>query len=173
MKILLAAMLVAAGPVAAQTTQPGYPKRVPAPGGEVVLPSAGSERAYDEYHYAPARRAGDYLYVSGVVIGRAPGEGNDDAAFRVQVRRGFQALQRILQAAGARFEDVVMVNSFHVWNGPDYPGEPLKQYRVFDEVRSEFIKAPYPAATAVGTTGLLPPGGIVEVQLIAYLPQKR
>jgi hypothetical protein len=37
----------------------------------------------------------------------------------------------------------------------------------------EFIKPPYPACTAVGTTGLLSDGGIVEVQLIARAPDAR
>ncbi|PAX08154.1 Rid family hydrolase [Sphingomonas lenta] len=171
MKAIAMAALLLAGPAAAQTA--AYPKRVPAPGGEVVIPSAGAERAYDEYHYAPARRAGDWLYVSGVVIGRAPGEGNDAAAFKLQVRRGFEALRRILAASGARFEDVVMVNSFHVWDGPDFKGTRLEQYQAYDAVKSEFMPAPHAAATAVGTTGLLAPGGIVEVQVIAYVPQKR
>lgn len=171
MKAIAMATLLLAGPAAAQTAE--YPKRVPAPGGEVVIPSAGAERAYDQYHYAPARRAGDWLYVSGVVIGRAPGEGNDAAAFKLQVRRGFEALRRILAASGARFEDVVMVNSFHVWDGPDFWGTRMEQYEAYDAVKSEFMPAPHAAATAVGTTGLLAPGGIVEVQVIAYVPQKR
>jgi enamine deaminase RidA (YjgF/YER057c/UK114 family) len=33
------------------------------------------------------------------------------------------------------------------------------------------VKSPYPAWTAVGTTGLLADGGIVEVQLIATVKQ--
>lgn len=171
MKAIAIAALLLAGPAAAQTA--AYPKRVPAPGGEVVIPSAGMERAYDQYHYAPARRAGDWLYVSGVVIGRASGEGNDAAAFKLQVRRGFETLRRILTASGARFEDVVMVNSFHVWDGPDFRGTRMEQYEAYDAVKSEFMPAPHAAATAVGTTGLLAPGGIVEVQVIAYVPQKR
>jgi enamine deaminase RidA (YjgF/YER057c/UK114 family) len=34
----------------------------------------------------------------------------------------------------------------------------------------EFIKAPYPAWTAVGTTSLLAPRGLVEVQMVARVP---
>ena len=40
-------------------------------------------------------------------------------------------------------------------------------YVDFEVVIGEFVKPPYPAWTAVGTTGLLGTGGIVEVQLIA------
>jgi enamine deaminase RidA (YjgF/YER057c/UK114 family) len=31
---------------------------------------------------------------------------------------------------------------------------------------------PHPAWAAVGTTGLLAPNGAVEIQMIAYVPQK-
>jgi enamine deaminase RidA (YjgF/YER057c/UK114 family) len=175
MRGLILAALALSGAAQAQTpVAPGtgdYPKRIPAPGGEVVLPSRGMERAYEEFHYAPARRAGDWVYVSGVVIGRGPGEGNDVPAFKLQLRRGFEALRRILAASGARFEEVVMVNSFHVWEGPDFTGTRMEQYQAFDAVKAEFMPAPHAAATAVGTTGLLAPGGIVEVQLIAYAPR--
>ena len=42
-----------------------------------------------------------------------------------------------------------------------------EQFDAFESVIGEFMQAPYPAWTAVGTTGLLSDGGIVEVQLIA------
>ena len=60
-----------------------------------------------------------------------------------------------------------MINSFHVWQGPNFNGTRDQQFAAFEEVIGEFMKAPYPAWTAVGTTGLLGDGGIVEVQLIA------
>ena len=39
-----------------------------------------------------------------------------------------------------------------------------------DSVR-EFLSEPWPAWTAVGTTGLLAPGGIDEIQMIAHAPE--
>ncbi len=76
-------------------------------------------------------------------------------------------MKAILDASGTRFEDVVMINSFHVWQGPNFAGTRDEQFSAFEEVAGEFLKSPYPAWTAVGTTGLLSDGGIVEVQLIA------
>ncbi|MDO1558024.1 Rid family hydrolase [Brevundimonas sp. 2R-24] len=162
----LACALIAL-PAAAQE----YPRRIEAPGGEVIIPSAGSQRAYDEIGYAPARRAGDTLYVSGAIAGAAPGEGTDAAAFEAQVRRTFQHLQRTLTAAGVTFNDVVMINSFHVWEGPGFSGTRMEQVTIIDRVKREFITGPHPAWTAVGTTGLLAPGGVVEIQLIVHAPQ--
>ena len=167
--LILAVLLLAAGPAAAQD----YPIRLPSPGGEVILPSAAAKKAHDEWRYAAARRAGDTLYVSGVVVFRAPGEGDDAAAFKAQTRRGFEQLKKILTASGATFADVAMINSFHVWEGPNFAGTKDQQFAAFEEVVGEYLKAPYPAWTAVGTTGVLGETGIVEVQLIVHSPARK
>jgi enamine deaminase RidA (YjgF/YER057c/UK114 family) len=148
-----------------------WPVVIPAPNGEVILASEGEQRAYDEYRYSAVRRVDDMLYLSGVVIGRRDDEGKDVAAFKLQVRRGFERIKATLQAAGADFSNVVMVNSFHVWEGPNFAGTRDQQFDAFYEVAGDYFKAPYPAWTAVGTSGLLANTGIVEVQLIARLPK--
>ena len=130
----------------------------------------GAKQAHDTRRYAAVRRVDNMLYISGVIIGRREGEGNDVAAFKLQVRRGLQRLRDTLEAAGAGFKDVVMINSFHVWSSPNFQGTRDQQFDAFEEVIGEFMKSPYPAWTAVGTTGLLSDGGIVEVQLIARVP---
>lgn len=158
-----------AGPALAQTA---YPKSIPAPGGQVVIPSEAHQRSYDEIKYAPARRVGDTLYVSGVIVGRGKDEGTDPESFKRQVRRAFVSLDQILKASGTDFENVIMINSFHVWEGPDQPAPRWEQINMINAVKSEFIKGANPAWTAVGTTGLLVPGGIVEIQLIAHVPQR-
>lgn len=167
--LLASALIACAAPAAAQD----YPLRLPSPGGEVILPNAGARKAHDEWRYAAARRVGDVLYVSGVVVFRAKDEGNDAAAFKAQARRGFEQLKRTLTASGASFADVAMINSFHVWDGPDFAGTKAEQFAAFEEVVGEYFKPPYPAWTAVGTTGLLGETGIVEVQLIAHSPARK
>ena len=167
--LILAVLLLAAGSAGAQE----YPIRLPTPGGEVILPNAGAKKAHDEWRYAAARRAGDTLYVSGVVVFRAPGEANDAEAFKAQARRGFEQLKKVLTASGATFADVAMINSFHVWEGPNFAGTKDQQFAAFEEVVGEYLKAPYPAWTAVGTTGLLGETGLVEVQLIVHSPARK
>jgi len=165
--ILLAvlAALAAGAPALAQD----YPRRLPSSGGEVIIPSAEYQAGYDGYNYAPARRVGDTLYVSGVVIGRAEGEGNDAAAFEAQTRRAFAVLDATLRAAGATFGDVVAINSFHVWDGPNFTGDRLEQLGIINTVKAEYITGPWPVWTAVGTTGLFEETGIAEIALIAHL----
>jgi len=143
---------------------------IPSSGGEVLIASpAEKASAYDQYHYSPGRRVGDTLYISGVVVGRRDGEGKDIAAFKAQVRRAFQRIQATLNAAGANFDDIVMLNTFHVWQSPNFEGDRAAQFAAFSAVKDEFMKAPYPAWTAVGTTALIPDTGIVEIQAIVHL----
>ncbi|HEV7606854.1 MAG TPA: Rid family hydrolase [Steroidobacteraceae bacterium] len=144
-----------------------YPIKLPAPGGEVILRDADAKKSHDEWHYATVRRVGDMIYVSGVIVNRRPGEGNDVAAFKVQARRALEQQRKNLEAAGSDFQHVVMINSFHVWQGPNFAGTRDEQFWAFEDVIGEFMKPPYPAWTAVGTTGLLSDGGIIEIQLIA------
>ncbi len=160
---LLTALTLAAAASAADT----YPLKLPTPGGEVVLPDAAAKYAHDNFRYSAARRVGDTVYVSGVVVQRLPGEGNDVAAFKLQTRRALERLRVILEASGTDFQHVFMINSFHVWQGPDFAGTRDEHFAAFEAVIDEFMKPPYPAWTAVGTTGLLGERSIVEVQLIA------
>lgn len=144
-----------------------FPLRLPSPGGEVILPDADSKEAHDEWRYAAARRVGDTIYISGVIVNRRASEGTDVAAFKVSTRRALNRLKTILEAAGSDWQHVTMINSFHVWQGPHFAGTRDEQFKAFEDVIGEFMKPPYPAWTAVGTTGLLADSGIIEVQLIA------
>lgn len=150
---------------------PALPVRLPSSGGEVILPTANALAAHDRVRYAAARRVGNTLYLSGVIVTRRPGEGNDEAALRLQLRRAFDRMGDTLAAAGATYADVAKVNSFHVWDGPDFAGTRDQQFRIVSEVLGEYIAPPYPTWTAVGTSGTLGTGGVAEIELIAHLPQ--
>jgi enamine deaminase RidA (YjgF/YER057c/UK114 family) len=163
-----AAIIATAGAFAAESQK--WPMVVPAPHGSVLIPNENAKRNYDEFRYAPVRRVDNTLYISGVIVGRREGEGRDAAAFKLQIDRAFQRLKGLLEMSGATFQDVTMINSFHVWQGPDFEGTKEEHFALFEEVAGKYLKPPYPAWTAVGTTGLLGTGGIVEVQLIARVP---
>ena len=178
MRALSAALLItalSAGVASAQTAPaaPSAPERIPSSGGEVIIPNSQSRWAYDNIQYAPARRVGDMLYVSGVIAGKAPGEhASDIEAYKAGLRQAFRHLEKVLKASGASFDDVVMINSFHVWQSPHFKGTRDEHIAAVIAVKAEFMKAPHPAWTAVGTTGLLAETGLVEIQLIARIPGK-
>ena len=177
--------LLAAGPAPAQTTTPAppqarapaapfeTPRRIPAPGGEVLITHPGEQRAYDEMKFAPARRAGDTLYISGVIAGVPPGGAADAEAFKRSLRHAFSRIQKLLEAAGASYADVVMINTFHVWTSPHASLTRDQHFDAVSQVKDEFMRPPHPAWTAVGTSGLLGDGGLVEIQMIAHVPERR
>jgi len=165
---LIAAALIAA-PLSAQTVSPpgATPTHIPTRTGEVILPTKVEQQNYNDEGFAAIRRAGDLVFISGVIVGRRTGEGTDVESFKAQVRRTFKRLDSYLKAAGLDFDDVAMINSFHVWQGPNFSGTRDDQFKAFEQVKEEFMHGPKPAWTAVGTTGLLADTGIIEVQMIA------
>jgi enamine deaminase RidA (YjgF/YER057c/UK114 family) len=165
----MVAMLVVSS-AANAAEQQKWPMVVPAPHGSVLIPNEYAKRSYDEFRYAPVRRVDNTLYVSGIIVARREGEGRDGVAFKLQVDRAFKRLKELLEMSGASFNDVVMINSFHVWQSPHFQGTRDEHFALFEEVAGNYLKPPYPAWTAVGTTGLLADSGIVEVQLIARVP---
>jgi len=170
---LLASSLASAGSAqpAPAALAASAPTHISAPGGEVILGDQYDHIAYDKYGFAPVRRSGDLLFLSGTIVARRANEGTDVESFKNEVRRTFRRIQKELAAAGASFDDVVMINSFHVWNGPDFAGTRDEQFEAFEQVKEEFMHGPHPAWTAVGSSGLLGQGGIVEIQMIAQTPK--
>ena len=69
-------------------------------------------------------------------------------------------LKKTLKAAGSSLDHVVKAQVFMT---------DLRNFNAFDEVWREYFKLP-PPRTTVGTTGLLVPGTLVEIDLIGYVP---
>ena len=127
-------------------------------GRQVIVPEAW-KGAYESLHYAPAVRAGDMLVLSGVVAGLREGEteADQEAAFA----RAFEAIGAILEEAGADWDDVVEIITYHT----DLPA----QIATFGGVKDRYIKEPYPAWTAIDIDRLYPDRGLVEIKVTAYL----
>jgi reactive intermediate/imine deaminase len=112
-------------------------------------------------HYADAVRAGELLFVSGVVPVDGEGRlvGGDDVV--AQAEKVFENIGAVLAAAGASAKDVVKVTLF-LTDIDDRPKiNPVRQ-RFFGETR--------PASTLVEISKLAIPGARVEVEAVAVLP---
>ena len=85
--------------------------------------------------------------------------------FRAQCVRAFENMTLALQAAGARWSDVVKINNFLV--GIE------SNMAAFRKVRDRYLntEAP-PASTTIGVPALARPGGLFEIEAIALLPAK-
>lgn len=124
-----------------------------------IIP-AGMEAIYRDIGYAPAVRVGNTLYISGQ-IGR-------DAQMRlVEAREAqfvqvFENLKTVLHAAGADFDDIVDVTSFHT---------DMRDLPLYMQVRDRYFSGPHrPAWTAIGAASLCGiPGYFLEVKAVAVL----
>ena len=129
---------------------------------------------YDSpWHYAHAIRAGDFVYISGVIIGAGP----DDSLpiskerFREYTEHVFEVIEQFLATADAGLDDVVKINTFHVLDGRNTSLTIDEQALVIAEAKAKYAVEPHPAWTAVGTSGLFSPLGIVEIELVLYAPR--
>lgn len=153
----------------------GFPvTRIPAPGGEVVFANPGErEEMYDQLHYAAARRAGDFVYLSGVEAGPfEKGDGTDVNALKVQLRRAFEAIRASLVASGADFSQVVQMETFHnCHNKHNFTGDFQAQLDAMIAVKAEFMKPPYSTWNAFCIDRHYSERTVVEIVVTAYAPK--
>ena len=126
---------------------------------DAIFP-ADRHALYDIHQYSAAIRSGDLLFVSGQVGSRE--DGTPEPVYEDQVRRAFANLRAVLAAAGATFDDVVDVTSFHT--------DPKTQFDRMLAVRAQEIgDPPYPAWTAIGVNWLA--GFDFEIKALARIPE--
>lgn len=121
---------------------------------------ANRHALYEAHGYSAAVRSGDLLFVSGQVGSRQDGSPEPD--FALQVALAFQNLKAVLTAAGASFDDVIDVTTFHT--------DPDTQFGAIMPVKDKYFSAaPHPTWTAVGVNWLA--GFGFEIKVIARLPE--
>lgn len=146
-RIRIAAAALAASALAVQPLSAQAERIVPAP----------MQGIYESFHYAPAVRAGDFLYLSGVVgVPRSEGE----AGLREAAEQAFTAAAMVLAEAGYSFDDVIEMTSFHT--------DLEAQKAPFQEVRNHFLSEPWPTWTAIDVDRLWMPEAVVEVRFVAW-----
>ncbi|MEO1475455.1 MAG: Rid family hydrolase [Pseudomonadota bacterium] len=118
---------------------------------------------YDRLHFAPATRAGDMVYLSGVIAALKDGQSGTDEEYAAATDEAFAEIEMVLKEAGGSMADIVDITSYHV--------DANKHLAALAQVKDKWIVAPYPSWTVIGTTGLFNPLGFVEIKATAYIPQ--
>jgi enamine deaminase RidA (YjgF/YER057c/UK114 family) len=139
--------------------------------------------------YAPYRRAGDLVYLAGIiavdtVAGRTVGGYADipadaraalgetgemsvdskDGPIAAQSWFIMEQLQRVLQEVGGTMDDVVNLTQYFI---------DLRDFPIYNRIRATYFPNP-PASTVVRVAELLPtPESLLEVQAVAYIPERR
>ena len=146
---LLASGCTAVGP------QPGLEGGVRQTAATVLMPLDPRQRSFQEdWGFAQAVIVGDTIYLSGIVVEKRP----NDADLTASYERTYREIGDILARAGATWDDVVDISSFHT--------DVKAQIQSMVAVQKRFIKAPYPAWTAIGGTQILG-DGITEIKIVA------
>lgn len=120
---------------------------------DVIVPES-ARKTYENWHFAPAVRHGDLIFVSGVV-----GQGDTPEE---EFRNAWTSLGETLSEAGVGYEDIIDTTIYMV--------DLQKNTPAMAKAKDEFIKAPYPASTWIGITELVIPGARAEIKVIARQP---
>lgn len=150
LRMLVAMAGVLAGSLAAQAEPP-----------QMFVPE-GMEGFTEDYKLAPAIRAGDYVFISGVTAYVDPEAEPTPEIIEEAIRGAFGRVGAVLASAGTGWGDVVEMTSFHV--------DMRSNQEIFRKVRAEHLpENHYPAWTAIGVDKLWVDSLIVEIRVVAYV----
>lgn len=121
----------------------------------LMAPDPNSLKLQQEWGFSDAIVTGDTVYLSGVVAGVREGETD----LRAVYTRAFERIGEILKNADASWDDVVDITSFHT--------DLTTQMPAIVAVKNNYVKAPFPAWTAIQVSRLIPSNGITEIKIVA------
>lgn len=113
---------------------------------------------FEKFGYSATVRAGDFVYVAGQIGLNSDGSLPPDD--ETQIVNAFERLNIVLEAAGCSLDDIVELVSYHVGL--------QKHLARFVEIKSRYIRAPYPTWTILEIAGLARPGLVIEIKAVAY-----
>ena len=108
--------------------------------------------------YSQAVRVGDTVYLSGQIPLDPATMGLADG-IEAQVRRVFDNLSAVAQAAGGSLADAVKLTIFLT---------DLSHFSLVNQIMADYFQQPYPARAAIGVAAL-PKGAQVEMDAILVL----
>jgi reactive intermediate/imine deaminase len=106
--------------------------------------------------YSQAVKVGDTVYLSGQIPLDPATMSLVTGDMRVQIRRVFENLKAVAEAAGGSLKDVVKLNVFLT---------DLAHFPLVNEVMVQYFSEPYPARAAIGVAAL-PKGAAVEMDAV-------
>lgn len=117
-----------------------------------------------------AKRAGDFIYVSGTssrrpddtFVGVDVVDGQKVLDITLQTRAVIENIRDILRAAGSDLGDLVQVTSYLV---------DMADFAAYNEVYAEFFTEDGPTRTTVAVRELPHPDLLIEIQAVAYKPE--
>jgi reactive intermediate/imine deaminase len=109
--------------------------------------------------YSQAVKVGDTVYLAGQIPLMPETMELIDGDMEVQIRRVFENLSAVAEAAGGALSDVVKLNVFLT---------DLNHFPLVNQVMADYFDEPYPARAALGVAAL-PKGAAVEMDAVMIL----
>ncbi len=109
--------------------------------------------------YSQAVRSGDTVYLSGQIPLQPETMELVEGDMAAQIRRVFDNLQAVAEAAGGSLADIAKLNIYLT---------DLSHFALVNEIMASYFQQPYPARAAVGVAAL-PKGAQVEMDAIMAL----
>jgi reactive intermediate/imine deaminase len=103
------------------------------------------------------------IYISGQIAFDKDGKLVGAGDMKAQAEQVFKNLETALTAAGAKFSDVVKMNSYIT---------DMSKVQAVRDVRARYLKDNTPASTFVEVKGLVRPELLLEIEVIAVVPSK-
>ena len=100
------------------------------------------------------------IYISGQIAYDKDGKVVGAGDMKAQAEQVFRNLQAALEAAGAKFSDVVKMNSYIT---------DMSKVQAVRDVRAQYFKDATPASTFVEVKGLVRPELLLEIEVIAVV----
>lgn len=128
---------------------------------QTIMPEKPENRTFfDEFGFSEATIHNGTVYLSGIIVG-PPREGmTEEQAYD----RTFAHIGKILERAGSSWDDVIDMTTYHVDIEQSMP--------VLSAVKNRYVKAPFPAWTAIDIDRLFSPNGRVEIKITARVTPK-
>src|SRR5258708_5270345 len=104
------------------------------------------------------------IYISGQIAFDKDGKVVGAGDMKVQAEQVFRNLQAALDAAGAKFTDVVKMNGYIT---------DMSKVQAVRDVRAQYFKEATPASTFVEVKGLVRPELLLEIEVVAVVPFAR
>ena len=103
------------------------------------------------------------IYISGQIAYDKDGKVVGAGDMKAQAEQVFKNLQAALAAAGAKFSDVVKMNSYIT---------DMSKVQAVRDVRAQYFKDATPASTFVEVKGLVRPELLLEIEVVASVPAR-
>ncbi len=125
---------------------------------QMIIP-AHLKSLHDNWHFSPGVLVGDTLYISGA-IGFLP-DGTIPANPEDQYIACFENIKAVLEEAGASFDNLVELTSYHT--------DLQHSLSLFSQIKDRYVTDPYPTWTALGVRELSRRDLVVEISGLARL----